>query len=727
MGYKSVLGLGSALMSVMISAQGWATDGSAEVAAREANLPPEDIILVTGRRMDQTLSDVAGSISVLTAEDIETQLVTNMSELFDRDPSLYVTGDVGEAQNIRVRGMGGDRILMIKDGMRLNEGYGASGLNDIVGRGFIDTENLKQVEVAKGAVSSLYGADALGGVVIFTTKDASDYLVDRDHYASVRAGFTSRSDEYNAGFTGAIRTGNFETLGIYTYRDGGEYKNHSDRQAALDITSHSGLLKTRYNFTNGDHLDLSAEYFTQDVDRPDSGQVNHGQWQNLPGYDITQRTSAEEKESSAFKISYGSERETRFFDYASISLYAQLSEQYNEQYMQLTIDSPYTPYKGTRDMWDYNTYRQETFGFVSSFTKDFATSIPQILGYGLDIETTKSWRTTTDYRVQAGAVIKDETIRPFPENDTLRIGAYVFDELSFMQGRLRLTPGARWDYYKLEPNNDLPGTAAQFEEISENRLSPNLGLVYDWRPGISVFAQYGEGFKVPPYDLAYIYHDNSIYGYKVIPSDDLSPETSRSYEIGLRRETARARLSLSAYYTDYEDFIDVERVGEEPSPYFPGSVVSIFKYRNIDAVTIQGVEASFEADLGRGFNAFGNIAWQTGEDQSSDVYLTTILPVNGTLGVGYQAQKWGGEIVTRWADDMQKIEQGWQDSEAWAVVDLTTHWQPVERLSLRAGVHNLFDTAYVEYPSVAGIAARDDLTQFERGGRAFTLNARLEF
>ena len=87
-----------------------------------------EIIVVSGSRTEKALKDVAGSISVISQEDIEKQVISDMSQLFKYDPSVQVTGQVGKAQNITVRGMGGDRVLMIKDGMRMNEGYGANGL-----------------------------------------------------------------------------------------------------------------------------------------------------------------------------------------------------------------------------------------------------------------------------------------------------------------------------------------------------------------------------------------------------------------------------------------------------------------------------------------------------------------------------------------------------------------------------------------------------------------------
>ena len=166
-----------------------------------------EVLVVSGSRIVKPLKDVAASISVMTAEEMQMQAVTDINQLFKYDPSIQITGRIGGAQNITVRGMGSDRILMIKDGMRMNEGYGANGLNDIVGRGFIETDTLKQVEVAKGASSSLYGSDALGGIVVFTTKDASDYLQPGEQFAgNVKAGYSDLSSQYTLAGTLAFIT-----------------------------------------------------------------------------------------------------------------------------------------------------------------------------------------------------------------------------------------------------------------------------------------------------------------------------------------------------------------------------------------------------------------------------------------------------------------------------------------------------------------------------------------
>ncbi|WP_449359666.1 TonB-dependent receptor plug domain-containing protein, partial [Alishewanella longhuensis] len=226
-----------------------------------------EVIVVSGNRTEQPLKDVAGSIAVQAAEELELQQVTDFSQLFRYDPSIQVTGSVGGAQNFLVRGMGGNRVLLIKDGMRVNEGYGANGLNDIIGRGFLDTATLKQVEVAKGANSSLYGSDALAGIVVFTTKDPVDYLKDgADFGGSFTAGYADLSSQYHGGVTLAQRiNNNFSHMLSGTLRRGEEQQNHASSLEPFDIDSDSVLYKAVYQLNSTDKLSFSADFYQQDT------------------------------------------------------------------------------------------------------------------------------------------------------------------------------------------------------------------------------------------------------------------------------------------------------------------------------------------------------------------------------------------------------------------------------------------------------------------------------
>lgn len=125
--------------------------------------------------------------------------------MFKNEPGVSVTGSAGRPQNITIRGIGGNRVLIIKDGVRVSDGFGANDLNDKVGRFSFDLDDVKQIEVAKGAGSALHGSDAIGGTVVITTKQPEDYLQGQDAYLSSKVLHDGSSDKQKLSATGAAR------------------------------------------------------------------------------------------------------------------------------------------------------------------------------------------------------------------------------------------------------------------------------------------------------------------------------------------------------------------------------------------------------------------------------------------------------------------------------------------------------------------------------------------
>lgn len=149
-----------------------------------AHLKARETIVVKGQRVEQKLSDISGAITVITEEDLDRQIATELTDVFKNEPGISVTGSAGRPQNISIRGIGGNRVLIIKDGVRVSDGFGADDLNDKVGRFSFDLDDVKQIEVAKGAGSALHGSDAIGGTIVISTKQPEDYLQGQDAYLS---------------------------------------------------------------------------------------------------------------------------------------------------------------------------------------------------------------------------------------------------------------------------------------------------------------------------------------------------------------------------------------------------------------------------------------------------------------------------------------------------------------------------------------------------------------
>jgi hemoglobin/transferrin/lactoferrin receptor protein len=166
-----------------------AFQGRIAMAAEGTKVMALSPVSVTATRSETATGDVPGTVSVITAETIEDNLVTDIKDLVQFEPGVAVRssparftaalGATGRDGNsgFNIRGLEGNRVLMIVDGVRQPDGFSLGA--QAVGRGdYADLSLIKSVEILRGPGSALYGSDGLAGVVSFTTKDPVDYLTD---------------------------------------------------------------------------------------------------------------------------------------------------------------------------------------------------------------------------------------------------------------------------------------------------------------------------------------------------------------------------------------------------------------------------------------------------------------------------------------------------------------------------------------------------------------------
>ena len=131
-----------------------------------------DTVIVNGSRIGQTLTEIGSSVSVLTQEDIQRFGADNLGDILANVPSVTVNtnGGFGGVSTVRIRGASSAQTLVLVDGIAVNDPTSPGGGFDLAR---FDPENIAQIEVLRGAQSTLWGSDAIGGVVSITTK-ASD-------------------------------------------------------------------------------------------------------------------------------------------------------------------------------------------------------------------------------------------------------------------------------------------------------------------------------------------------------------------------------------------------------------------------------------------------------------------------------------------------------------------------------------------------------------------------
>ena len=723
--------LAGASLAVISSAaaQEPATDPATDETAPKAT--QLDAVTSTAARGPKSLNDIAGTASVITAEDLERRNATNIKNAVRYEPGVTVGNNPnrGGATNFNIRGIGGNRVLVLVDGFPAPDFPGTNiGSPSSYTRDFVDIDSVKRLEIVRGPASALYGSDALGGVVSWVTKDPADYLdlVGKDWYVSLKGGYASTDKSFSETATGAVRAGNIEMLGLYTRRDGEETEvNSSATPNPTDYYSNAFLGKLAFNGNDNNALKLTGEFNEKNEEivlLTDLGTAFGTTTLSSQAEDVTERNSL----SAAYV------HETPFFlaDRTEFKI-SWTTVDRNEHTVQLRQTGPTqflrdSNFGFNQEIWAADLQfglTRKLFGLVHEFT------------YGATVDYTETSRPR--FRTQTNLTTNVTTTnvggeqfpnKNFPDTETTKAGFYVQDDIT--AGRFSIIPALRFDYYHLEPKPDAmfanaSAGAFSVNEMTETEVSPKLGLIYALTTEYKLFAQYAHGFRAPPYDNANFGFRIAASFYEVIPNPNLKPETSGGVEAGLRGKfSSGSSFSLAAFYNEYDDFIETVVVAAPP---FPG--LTTFQYQNLSSVTIYGAEAKGEWCFHPNWSLIGSVAYAHGEDDQTNMPIDSVDPVKAVAGLRYETETWGAELaaIQAWRHDRVSTAGNFQ-APSYTVIDFTAFYEMSTALTVNAGVFNIFDEEYYISQDVTGLAAASPLVPlYAQPGRNFGVNATVRF
>jgi len=727
--------LSCAVSAVLATAvlQASAAEPSAGAAAPAASAPADlETVTVYARRL-LPVSRVAAMVSVIPREAIERTLVTDMKQLVRYEPGLTVRSDPFRfgTDTISVRGVGGNRVAVEVDGVPAAGGFAVGNFADS-GRAFVDPAFLERVEVLRGPASSLYGSDAIGGVVAMTTVAPAAFLeAGRDHGLRVASGYTGVDDGWNVAALGGARRAATTALLGYVRREGSEPDTAADVEPGpRDYRSDSLLAKVEFGAMPGGPLLVAADLAR--VQQETSVEA----WLGLAGTRFVNTTVLEgDDEQERYRASVSQRLgATRAFDSAEWRVYLQGTDTRQDTYEERSAVPPRMPpvaiERGFR-------LEDQTIGAEFTAVQAFgAGRVAHTVVYGLEaadsrIEERRDGRQVDLNTGSATNVILGESfpLRDFPVTDVTRVGVFVQDELRFADSGWTLIPALRVDYYQLDPRADAmyrednPTTAAV--GLDDTAVAPKLGLTRDLGNGLAAFVQYARGFRAPPPEDLNIGLELPLLNVKAIPNPDLQPETSDGYELGLRWNGTSGGFTASAFYTDYEDFIESKvNLGRDPV-----TGLTLFQSQNVANARIYGAELTASLRLGdwqpqlEGWNARLAAAWAVGENRANDEPLNSVDPASGVLALGYEANTghWGGELVATAVAAKNAVDDSRADlyrTDGYVTLDLLARYDFGHGLRLNAGVFNLTDADYIEWADVRGRTAGDALIPYyTRPGR----------
>jgi len=688
-------------------------------------------VTVVGTRTERRVDEVPASISVITAEAIETNLVTDIKDLIRFEPGVSVPtsparfsaalSGAGRDGNsgFTIRGMGGNRVLIVQDGVRVPDGF-AFGAQSVGRGGYNDLDLVKSVEILRGPASALYGSDGIAGAVSFTSKDPADFIeAGRNFGARARVGYNSADEGWTEGLALAGRSGAFSGLLAYTRRDAQETENMAETGGVgaartqpnpQDFASNAVLAKLVWDVNDHHTLRLTYDHFDQEMD----GEA-------LSSYSATVVGLTAHDETQRDRVSL----DWRFDDVLGLDSGSVAAFWQDSTTRQFTYEDRTPAVDRTRDV----TFDNAVWGLAAQGSKSFGgENIRHRITFGAD------WSRTTQEGVRDGTVPpmgEPFPARPFPKTEFDLAGLFIQDEIDLLGGRLSIIPALRYDWYELTPKKDALFPAAA-EKQSDSRLSPKIGAIYWADDHFGVFANYAQGFKAPSPMQVNNFFANPVFGYESIPNPDLKPETSESVEGGFRfRNLAvfggNLSLQTTAFRTTYDDFINqvvVRGTGR------PGVDPLIYQYVNLTTVKIWGLEARGDIHWDNGFSTIVAASFADGEQETKGERgaLTSVDPIKLVGGLNYAAPSgvWGGSATVTWSDKKSNHECGgglcWP-GERFTLLDVTAYWNVAERATLRAGVFNVFDEKYAWWSDVRGLnrpavgASPGTLDAFTQPGR----------
>lgn len=715
------------------------TDTTAATAPEAAQL---DRVVVTATRTERQLVDVPNTVDSIDRARMDELLVRDLKDLFRYEPGITVSEGFGRfgIGDIRIRGLGGNRVRIQTDGIVVSDAFSIGSFSN-ANRNFVDLDTLKRVEVVRGPTSSLYGSDALGGIVSFVTKDPSDYLADgKDAYFGFKLGFETDWNGLFGGATTAFGGERWSGMVAVSHRQGQETENQGETGGTGSVRTQpnpqerdgrSVLSKLVYAPSENQRFRLTLE---GNEDNADTDMLTSLGFQALTGATNT-RVAARDRQKRT-RLSFGHEIDAigGFADAIDWQVYRQDSKT-----TQYTIEERTLPAPTLRDIRERTfEFEQSITGLQANFRKSFeGGAVVHDLAWGLDVSRTETEQKRDGLRtfpltgVQTPVMLPDVfPVRDFPISKTTNAALYLQDEIAFAEGKFRLVPAVRVDYYKLDPQldaifaEDNPGVAVV--GVTETSVSPKLGAVWHFAGDWSLYGGYARGFRSPPYADVNIGFTNVMFGYTAIANPDLKPETSDGLELGLRFNGKAVHASLAGYHNRYDDFIESFRfIG------FNSDGLMVYQSQNVAEARVYGAEFKAGVDLGalsdawQGWSLRGAAAWSRGEDRTADEPLDSVDPLTAALGIAYANDTWGAELAGRFVgrrDRMSSPPAGvsYYESPGYGVLDLYAHWTFAPGAKVNVGVFNLSDKKYWAAGAVPLLSdASATLDRYTAPGRNF--------
>jgi outer membrane receptor protein involved in Fe transport len=662
---------------------------------------PQDIVLpaeiVTALRSEAPATQTPSSVTVLDAEQLERTGERSLPRMIQKAAlgGVFVQEtNMGGGAPI-LRGVIGERVLIVVDGVRLNDSTTRLGPNQSLNT--IDPSIVERVEIVRGPAAVLYGSDAIGGAILIWTKRRMPH----DGEKQAQGGVDGTYMTVNQGTRGSVH-------GSYSGTKDGVYV-----QGSVDEWNELHSADEEQDFT-GYHSNAVFGAWTRELDRNRLLRVSmrlHRDF-DVPRTDRLVTGYGQTQPSNQVFDFHLQEQETYIGEYVDTTRHSFADQMQARIFVKRTTEEREIQATGS------STLREERdfvlgYGFGLDFKK--ALGSDHVLTYGVDLDRDDVTSTRHDTNVNTG--VQMEKAGAFADNSHFTTyGVFAQDEiLSFRP--FDVSVGVRWSHsrFSFEPFTSTD----PHEEGDFDALAGSLAVARDLGPHWRVTGTVSQAFRAP--HLESLANNGAIFGGTELANPDLDPETALSGELALDYRDPLWSGGVALYHTRIDDAIGRTLVdagnpgttGDET--YLRDNVGSVVIYgaearlaRRFASASPWGAEGTLTYTHGRQYDDTVNPL--TGEATYDDVPARRIPPLFGSLALTWdaleaaQTVEWGrfemiaaGEQDELNPDDLSDPRIDPDGTAGWATFNLDVGGA-LPRLSDGAswsfGLHNLLDEQY---------------------------------
>ena len=635
-----------------------------------------------------------------------------------------------------VRGFEASRVLLMVDGIRMNSAiFRAGHLQNII---TVDNMILDRVEIIYGPSSTLYGSDALGGVVNLFTKQPQLYI----------SNLSSNKAPWKV-------NGNL----VYRYVNG---QNENRQHVDVNIANNKWAYLTSFtNSTFGDmrqgnkraaaYPDFGKRLFyvvrenNIDVVKDNSTSVNI---QKLSGYnqtDLLQKVLYKPNENTTHLLN------VQISNSSAINRYDRLTE----TSIGLPVYSEWYYGPQVRNMFGYKLTKSQLKGYFQkmnanvnyqhleesrisrrfkSNNKDFRFEEVDLFGLNMDllhqgksselnigIESYYNVVGSTAYRNNIETNLRSAIATRYSDGPTnMSNHAIYVQHTKFFTGNWVLNSGLRLNNVQL--NAHFKDTALMnfpFTDAKQNNtaITGNLGMAYNGADGLRIAFGASSGFRAPNVDdLTKVFDTRT--GYVVVPNKDLKPEYTYNAEVNISKTTSNYSLGASLFYTWFKNalVVDVFKWNNSSTIIYQGVKSDVFATQNKAKAVVYGFNLNGSANLTPNTMISATYTYTKGtyNNGTKEMPLDHIPPTYGRVGLKHNNDQWNAELfsVFNGWKHIEDYNLNGEDNEiyatkegmpSWMTINFASYFTPTKKLSIGFQIENITDLNYRYFAS--GISA----------------------